>query len=101
LAGFFLSSRSQAVRIGSMFSPITNCVLGVPQGFVLRPMIFLSVFVSLVGHLASSYQVRHQQYADKTQQYVSLSPQQRLHDIDILQRCLHPLHVWFLITVFH
>jgi Reverse transcriptase (RNA-dependent DNA polymerase) len=61
----YLSGCSQAVYIGSMSSPTTNCVLGVQQGSVLGP-ILVTIFVYPVGHLASSYQVRHQQYANNT-----------------------------------
>ena len=85
-----LSGRSQAVRIGSVSSPTTNCVLGVPQGSALGPILF-SIFVSPVGHLASSHQVKHQQYADDTH----LSPKQPQLSIVTLQRCLHSLHGWF------
>jgi hypothetical protein len=90
----YLSGRSQAVRIGSESSPTTNCELGVPQGSVLGPILF-SIFVSPVGHLVSSHQVKHQQYADDTQLYFSLSPKQPHLGIDTLQRCLHSLHAWF------
>jgi Reverse transcriptase (RNA-dependent DNA polymerase) len=90
----YLSGRSQAVRIGSMSSPTTNCVLGVPQGSVLGPILF-TIFVSPVGDLASSYQVRHQQYADDTQLYISLSPHQPQHGS---AACIHSM-LGFLITV--
>ena len=50
---------------------LTNCVIGVPHGSELGPILF-SIFVSPVGHLASRHQVKHQQYADDTQLYFSL-----------------------------
>jgi hypothetical protein len=71
--------------MGSESSPTTNCELGVPQGSVLEPILF-SIFVSPVGLLVCSHQVKHQQYADDTQLYFSLSPKQPHLGIDHRRR---------------
>ena len=67
----YLSGRSQAVRIGSVSSPplIIVCLVFLKVQYLDT---FSLVYLSPVGHLASSHQVKHQQYANDTQLYFSL-----------------------------
>ena len=44
----YLSGRSQAVRIGSVFSPTTNCVLGVHKVLYLDPFSLVYMCLRLV-----------------------------------------------------
>ena len=69
---------------------------------LLYPLEFLRVqfwahsfFTSPVGHIISSSGVRHQQYADDTQLFISLSPANLSESIKCLECCLLRLHEWF------
>jgi len=62
----YLCDRKQSVRIGSHLSPPNTCLVGVPQGSVLVPLLFSTI--------AKLHQVSRQQYADDTQLYVALLP---------------------------
>ena len=95
----YLSGRSHDVRIGSVSSPTTNCVLGVPQGSVLGPILF-SIFVSPVGHLASSHQVKHQQYADDSYTLLFLLRSLSSASIPCSTACILFM-LGFLLTVSH
>ena len=66
----YLPGRTQNVRCGSSRSSITYLVCGVPQGSVLRPVLFVlhtADFVSLI----ESHSLSPHFYADDTQVYGS------------------------------
>ena len=67
---------------------------GVPQGSVLGPMLF-SLFISPIAHIASSYGLLQQQYADDTQKYVAISKDNYDTPVAKLKLCLSTLHTWF------
>ena len=90
----YLSNRSQIVRIGQSSSSITNLVSGVPQGSVLGPVLF-SIYISPIGQIVSGHGISHQQYADDTQLYISLSKSNPAIGISQLETCLSSLHSWF------
>jgi len=70
------------VRIGSHSSPPNPCLVGVPQGSVLGPLLF-SIYTSLISTIAKSHQVSQQQYADDTQLNVALLPANYKQDISV------------------
>jgi len=72
------------VRIGSHSSPPNPCLVGVPQGSVLGPLLF-SIYTSPISTIAKSHQVSQQQYADDTQLYVALLPANYNQDITALE----------------
>jgi hypothetical protein len=90
----YLSNRSQLVRIGQSASSLTFLTSGVPQGSVLGPILF-SLYVSPIGHIVSNHGIDHQQYADDTQLYISLSARNYLSGITKLETCLTFLNSWF------
>ena len=88
------AGRVQRVVVGLSQSENTSLSTGVPQGSVLGPLLF-SIFTSPVGHIISSSGVQHQQYADDTQLFISLSPANLSESIKCLECCLLRLHEWF------
>ena len=90
----YLTGRVQRVVVGLSQSENTSLSTGVPQGSVLGPLLF-SIFTSPVGHIISSSGVQHQQYADDTQLFISLSPANLSKSIKFLECCLLRLHEWF------
>ncbi len=90
----YLSNRSQLVRIGQSSSSLVPLSSGVPQGSVLGPILF-SIYISPLGQIISDQNILHQQYADDTQLYISLSPSNPNSGISQLESCLALLHSWF------
>ena len=68
----YLVDRVQHVVVGQAKSGGISLSTGVPQGSVLGPLLF-STFTSPVGHIISSMGIHHQQYADDTQLFISLT----------------------------
>ena len=68
----YLVRRFQSVRVSQMQSPNIGCEYGVPQGSVLGPLLF-TLYVSPIANVISSFGVKHTQYADDTQLYVTLN----------------------------
>jgi hypothetical protein len=90
----YLTDRTQFVRIGQTSSPSLCMETGVPQGSVLGPILF-SVYVSPLGHIISSHNINHQQYADDTQLYIALSSVDPHSGISQLEAALTSLNSWF------
>ena len=88
----YLFNRSQVVKIGNSSSTTSLLTTGVPQGSVLGPVLF-TAYVSPIGHIASAHNLLHQQYADDTQLFVSLSSASA-SDITKLEQGLQHLNNW-------
>jgi hypothetical protein len=93
----YLDGRSQSVVVGRHQSSPTTVSTGVPQGSVLGPLLF-SIYISPAGHLINSFGISHQQYADDTQLFISLSRDTFTSGIDQLELCLIALHDWLCIN---
>ena len=89
----YLSDRSQTIRIGSAASGPSNCQSGVPQGSVLGPILF-SLYISPLGHIISSFNISHQQYADDSQLYISLVADSIRASLDRFEACLSAVRSW-------
>ena len=64
---------------------------------MLGPLLF-STFTSPVGHIISSMGIHHQQYADDTQLFISLTSSDQHVSVACLERCLSRLHEWFCVN---
>jgi len=90
----YLSNRTQSVAMGTSQSHFVSLDTGVPQGSVLGPLLF-STYTSPVGQLIKSFGILHQQYADDTQLFISISPTAPTDSVHLVEQCLAQLHYWF------
>jgi len=65
----------------------------VPQGSVLRPLLF-SVYTSPIRFIASDLGISLQQYDDDTQLYISVSADDLTVHLNSLESCLQSVHLW-------
>ena len=89
----YLTNRTQQIHLAGSSSDPQPISAGVPQGSVLGPLLF-SLYVSPFGQLITSHGIMHQQYADDTQLYLSLTAPELRNSIQTLQNCLSQLQTW-------
>jgi len=63
----------QYVAVGTERSPPANCTSGMPQGSVLRPLLF-AMYISPMSNVVAAHGLCYHQYADDTQLYMSVRP---------------------------
>ena len=94
----YMSGRNQSVKVnGSLSSPMPLS-FGVPQGSVLGPLVFI-LYTHPLSKLISSFKnISHHLYADDTQIYITITPENATTAIPELQSCLSSLfsHGWIL-----
>ena len=89
----YLCDSNCYVDIGTSKSSSWLCDSGVPQGSVLRPLLY-SLYVSPISRIFSNHGINHHQYADDTQMYTVTEPTDHL-DLSNLTRCCNILTHWF------
>ena len=95
-----MSGRNQSVKAnGSLSSPMPLS-FGVPQGSVLGPLVFV-LYTHPLSKLISSFKnISHNLYADDTQIYITITPENATTAIPELQSCLESVqskpHGWIL-----
>ena len=90
----YISQRKQAVKIHDTLSESKNLDFGVPQGSVLGPLLF-TLYTSPLNKLISTYKnIKHHLYADDTQVYIKLTPENASSKIGELQNCLSDIKTW-------
>ena len=79
----YLTGRSQVVRLGSHSSNPTPCLVGVPQGSVLGPLLFTSLKPTIYNT------------TNDTQLFVALTTSNVYAQVSTLESCLPSLQTWF------
>ena len=82
-----------AVKIKDTFSDKVTLSYGVPQGSVLRPVLF-TLYTTPVSAIISSFDINHHLYADDTQIYMSLPVSNAKESLEKLQHCLMGVSAW-------
>ena len=92
----YLSQRTQAVHINGSVSQAVALSIGVPQGSVLGPLLFLTYLLPLKRVIESHHMPRHG-FADDTQLYSRLSlkkPTSCESQVQTMQDCLADVRGW-------
>ena len=94
LFGSYLQDCFQSVKIGSAVSDLFKLKFDVRQGSVLGPLLFFLYTTFLSQVIRKFTGVKYHFYADDTQLFVHLSPEDSLKCVDCLTSCLNDIHVW-------
>ena len=90
----YLQDRFQLVKIGSAVSNLFKLKFGVPQGSMLGPLLF-SLYTTPLSQVIRKYTgVKYHFYADDTQLFIHLSPEDSLKSLDRLKSCLNDIQLW-------
>ena len=90
----YMSGRNQSVKInGSLSSPMPLS-FGVPQGSVLGHFVFILYTHPLSKLIFSFKNINHHLYADDTQIYITITPDNANTAILELQSCLESVQSW-------
>ena len=102
----YLTNCTSFVKIDSSSSPNTTICTGVPQGFVLGPLLFV-LFISPVAGVINpdlsntSNIVSFHQYADDTQLYIGTNLSTLAHQVASIESCTQRVHNWLLNNGLH
>ena len=94
LMNSYLHGRSQVINVNGQCSPSAQCVIGVPQGSVLGPLLF-SAFISPIANVTRSFGVEQHQYADDTSLFITVSRDDRVTQVQRLSECTLEVQSWF------
>ena len=88
----YLSNRSFAVNLGHFSSSSASLSCGVLQGTILGPVLF-SIYMIPLGQIIQKHNISFHCYADDTQLYLPLKPNDR-RNLNSLLDCLEDIKCW-------
>ena len=88
----YLTGRSYTVNLANYESDKHYISSGIPQGSILGPLLF-SLYILPLGELISAHNVNFHFYADDTQLYISVAPDDP-RALDPLLSCLSSIKCW-------
>ena len=92
----YLSARTQRVIIDSVLSDPVDLTVGVPQGSILGPLLFL-IYILPLGKLIDQFNIKRHGYADDTQLYTYFSlndPQSLSQAMLNIEKCVTAVKEW-------
>jgi len=84
----FSHNSSQSVLVEFILSNSFTLSTGIPQRSVLGPVLYISPISSLIA----AHNLQHQQYADDTQLFISVSPTDYTLSVARLEPCLTDIY---------
>ena len=90
----YMSDRKQSVKVNASVSiaKLLNC--GIPQGSVLGPLLYILYTAPLSAIISKYNNLCHHLYADDTQVYIAITPENAPAAISELQACLNDIQKW-------
>ena len=85
--------RHRQVEVGAERSETVKLASGVPQGSILGPLLFATMYMSPIGQVVDAFCIQHHQYADDLMLYCALTTSQ-LDDLSPLVRCFDAVSLW-------